>query len=190
MEYASLLFLFHRFFNSDGKSEKVGKIPELPSGTLPTHIAAGCKIYVAAAGLLTYPALRAFPSCRCDRIVACAESTGPCGRDLQQRELLPIRTAFPFNSLVAVESAMRKPLHGKDSFFSGRCCRIVKKSASGRSDGVPSECFSKKYVRDGKYIPESIILWTRPAKRRVTGFETWCTDFLQYNLCKICLVSI
>ena len=98
MEYASLLFLFHRFFNSDGKSEKVGKIPELPSGTSPTHIAAGCKIYVAAAGLLTCPALRAFPSCRCDRIVACAESTGPCGRDLQQRELLPIHTAFPFNS--------------------------------------------------------------------------------------------
>ena len=77
--------------------------------------------------------------------------------NLQQRGLLPIRTAFPFNSLIAVESAMRKPLHGKDSFFSGRCGRIVKKCASGRSDGVPSECFSKKYVRDGKYIPESII---------------------------------
>ena len=118
MEYASLLFLFHRFFNSDGKSEKVGKIPELPSGTSPTHIAAGCKIYVAAAGLLTCPALRAFPSCRCDRIVACAESTGPCGRDLQQRELLPNRTAFPFNP--RAESPSGNHCDAKVRFFSDK----------------------------------------------------------------------
>ena len=165
------------------------KAKKRETSSIPCPFTADCKTRVTKAGLLTRSCFGAFPT-RCQWQKSVETFCSLRSRNLQQRELLPIRTAFPFNSLVAVESAMRKPLHGKDSFFSGRCCRIVKKCASGRSDGVPSECFSKKYVRDGKYIPESITLWTGPAKRRVTGFETWCTDFLQYNLCKICLVSI
>ena len=162
------------------------KAKKKETSSIPCPFTADCKTRVTKAGLLTRSCFGAFPTlCQWQKSVETFCSLR--SRNLQQRELLPIRTAFPFNSLVAVESAMRKPLHGKDSFFSGRCCRIVKKCASGRcAVGV----FSRKIRPGWKIYPGKYYLWTGPAKRRVTGFETWCTDFLQYNLCKICLVSI
>ena len=60
---------------------------------------AGCETNLSCkAGLLTWsPEAAAFPvpEDQCSRM---PQRKSPCGRDSQQRELLPIHTAFPFNS--------------------------------------------------------------------------------------------
>ena len=94
-------------------SGKVRNSRPMMPGVLPTHFAAGCRGNRAKAGLLTCPTLRAFRP---------KADSGQCGeqrllrrRDLQQRELLPICTAFPFNPLINL--CFGEPLRDKNAFF-------------------------------------------------------------------------
>ena len=80
-----------RSVNKDARENRRRRLQALPS--------AGANTLSRKAGLLTCPPRRRLPGPGGPVAQECRNEKAPCGRDSQQRELLPIHTAFPFNSL-------------------------------------------------------------------------------------------
>ena len=81
------------------------KAKKRETSSIPCPFTADCKTRVTKAGLLTRSCFGAFPT-RCQWQKSVETFCSLRSRNLQQRELLPILTAFPFNPLPRMDGGM------------------------------------------------------------------------------------